>query len=91
MLFSCDDPREQRKPSAYPIQTIMHAFGLKEEDILVVDDLKIGYEMAKNAGVKMAFAGWGRQASPALCAEMAKLCDHSFHNVANLHKFLFEV
>ena len=91
MLFSCDAPREQRKPSAYPIQTIMHAFGLKEEDILVVDDLKIGYEMAKNAGVKMAFAGWGRQASPALCAEMAKLCDHSFHNVANLHKFLFEV
>ena len=91
MLFSCDDPREHRKPSAYPLQAIMAAYNLKPEDILVVDDLKIGCEMAKNAGVKMAFAGWGRQASPALCATMETICDYSFTDVAQLHKFLFEV
>lgn len=89
LVFCADDPREQRKPSTYPLETIMKTYDLSPADLLMVDDLPIGRDMAKAAGVKTAFAGWGRKNSPELCREMEESCDHSFYSGETLKKFLF--
>ncbi len=90
LVFSADDPREQRKPSTYPLETIMKTYDLSPADLLMVDDLPIGRDMAKAAGVETAFAGWGRKNSPELYAEMKESCDLAFDTTVELRNFLFE-
>ena len=90
MIFSSDDPREQRKPKPYPLQAIMEAYHLSPNQLLMVDDLKTGYDMASGAGVEIAFAGWSRLESPQVQAQMGALCNYSFHSTKDLEKFLFD-
>lgn len=90
LICSCDDPKEQRKPGVYPLQKIMQTYSLSPAQLLMVDDLKVGYEMASAAGVPIAFAGWSRRDFPAVRAEMTGLCDFSFDSTEDLKKFLFE-
>lgn len=90
MIFSCNDPKDQRKPNPYPLQTIMKTYGLNPSEVLMVDDLKTGYEMAAAAGVPIAFAAWSRLSNPDVMEQMEKLCDHSFHTTEDLHNFLFK-
>ena len=90
MIFSCDDPRNQRKPNPYPLEQIMRNYSLSPDQLLMVDDLPTGCQMASTAGVPAAFAAWSRQESPMLLDAMAKLCDFTFHTTENLRKFLFE-
>lgn len=49
---------ENRKPSPWAIYQILNKFNLKKDEVLVIDDLKPGYDMAKAAGVPFAAAGW---------------------------------
>lgn len=58
MIFGWEQPKEERKPSPVPIYKIMERYSLRREDILVIDDLKPGYDMARAAGVDFAAAGW---------------------------------
>ena len=51
-------PEEKRKPHAYPLDAIMEALGLSNRDLLMVDDLKLGLDMAKSRSVDFAWAGW---------------------------------
>ena len=90
MIFSCDDPREQRKPSPYPLHAIMKAKHLSADQLLVVDDLKTGYHMASAAGVEVAFAGWSRLDFPLVQKQMGALCNFSFLSTKELKKFLFD-
>lgn len=90
LIFSCDDPRECRKPNVYPLTQIMETYHLSPDDLLMVDDLKIGCQMAAEAGVDMAFAGWSRVDFPKVRAEMERICDHHFLSTKELEKFLFE-
>ena len=89
-IYGWDLPEALRKPSPYPIQDIMKRYGLKPEEILVVDDMKPGYQMASAAGVPIAFAAWSRQDHPTILKEMSSLCDFTFHSPQDLEKFLFE-
>ena len=68
----------------------MARYGLKPEQMLMVDDLKTGYHMASAAGVPMAFAAWSRQECPKVLAAMSELCDFSFHSPEALMEYLFE-
>ena len=68
----------------------METYHLAPEQLLMVDDLKTGYEMASGAGVPMAFAAWGRKESPKILEQMAALCDNTFFSPEELGKFLFE-
>ncbi len=90
LVFSCSDPKEQRKPSPYPLQKIMESYNLSPEDLLMVDDLKTGYDMSSAAGVKIAFAGWSRLECPDLSEQMGDLCDYSFRSTKELYDFLFK-
>lgn len=89
LIFSWEDPPEQRKPHPYPLEKIMGHYGLEPKDLLMVDDLKPGYYMARAAGVKFAFAGWERNNVPEILEFMKKYCDFSFKTTGELYQFLF--
>lgn len=58
IIFGFEQPHEELKPSPVPVYKIMERFGLKAEEILVIDDLKPGMDMALAAGTDFAAAGW---------------------------------
>lgn len=88
-IFGWDYPEQQRKPSTYPLEQIMKKYNLKPQELLVVDDMKPAWEMARNAGVPIAFAGWGRKDYPEIIQDMTALCNFSFLSVKQFEKFLF--
>ena len=55
-VYGWDYPEELRKPNPFPLLDIMEKFSLSPEELLVVDDMKLGCAMAKPLGVKVAFA-----------------------------------
>ena len=90
LVFSCDDPRDQRKPNPYPLEQIMARCSLSSSQLLMIDDLPTGPQMAAKAGVPSVFAAWSRQESPGLMEAMSELCDFTFHSTEDLRKFLFD-
>lgn len=90
-IYGWDLPEHQRKPSTYPLEQIMQKYHLTPEQLLVVDDLKPAYDMASNAGVKIAFAQWSKHDCPEIAALMNSLCDYSFDTPKDLEDFLFRV
>lgn len=89
-IFGWDLDPAHRKPSTYALETTMKKYGFSPSQLLVVDDMKPAVQMARNAGVEIAFAGWGRRELPDICADMHKLCDYSFYSTEDLEKFLFD-
>ena len=89
LIFSSDDPREKRKPSPWPLEQIMERYQLSPSDLLVVDDLKTGLEMAKAVQVPVAAALWCRQDAPEIIDYMTERCDFSFHTTKELYDWLF--
>ena len=88
-IYDCELPEKIRKPAPYPIFDIMKKRGFAPQDLLVVDDMKPGYDMAKAAGVEIAFAGWARKSFPGIYKEMKTLCDFTFDRTEELSAFLF--
>jgi len=89
IIYGWDYPEEQRKPNPYPLFKIMEKFHLNPSQLLVVDDMKPAWDMARAADVPIAFAGWGRANSPEITAFMTNLCDYSFSTTKDLQTFLF--
>ena len=87
MVFGWEYPAHQRKPKPYPLEQIMLKTGLNREDLLVVDDLKPGYDMAKACGIKFAAAGWAYNI-PKIEAFMRSNCDLYFRTVGELAEYL---
>ena len=88
LIFGWDLEPDKRKPSPYTVFEIEKRFGLKSKDLLVVDDLKPGYDMARAAGVAIAGAGWANDV-PQIESFMKENCDFYFKEVAQLYEFLF--
>jgi phosphoglycolate phosphatase/pyrophosphatase PpaX len=88
-IYSWDLPEQLRKPSPYPLQHIMETYHLSPTDLIVIDDMKPGVDMARAAGVKVGFAAWGRLDYPEIMAPMEQICDFTFRNTQELEKFLF--
>lgn len=59
MIFGWDEPEEMRKPSPGPLRAIMRELSLEPSELLMVDDLKPGKDMADACGVDFAAVGWG--------------------------------
>ena len=89
-IYGWDLPEHQRKPSPYPLEQIMSKYQLSPEQILVVDDLKPAWEMSRAAGVKVAFARWGKEDHKEIITQMEQLCDFSFQTPKALEQFLFD-
>ena len=58
LVYGWEQPKDRRKPSPWPLQEIMRQLSLQPKDLLVVDDLKPGLDMAQAAGVDFAAACW---------------------------------
>ena len=86
MVFGWEQPPEERKPSPVPLRRIMETYGLRPEELLVIDDLKPGLDMARAAGVPFAAAGWCfripenerymREHADRWCGTVAELAEH---------------
>ena len=88
-IFGWECPPAQRKPSTYALEHISREYGLKPEEMVVVDDLKPGYDMAKAYGAPFVGAGWSNDI-PEIRAFMQKNSDVYFTKVAQLAAYLFE-
>ena len=89
-IYGWDYPEHQRKPNPYPLEQIMKTYHLRPDQLLVIDDMKPAWEMAKKVHVPIAFAAWGRKEYPEISEEMRRLCEFSFDSTENLEKFLFD-
>ena len=58
LIFGWEQPVERRKPKPWPLEEIMRRYALKPSELLMIDDLKPGYDMARACGVDFAAAGW---------------------------------
>ena len=86
-VYGWGQPAEQRKPSPYPLFKIMKDFDLAPTDMLVIDDLKPGYDMAMKCGVDFAAAGWANDI-PEIESFMRSNCANYFKTVDELDSFL---
>ena len=88
-VYGWEIPPEKRKPMPFAMHEIMARFHLRPEEMLMLDDLKPGYDMARACGVPFAAAGWANDI-PEIEAFMRANCDLYFKTVPELHKYLFE-
>lgn len=88
IIYGWDIPKEMRKPSPGTLLDLMNKYDLKPEEILVVDDLKPGYDMAKAAGVDIAAAAWGHHVQ-GIVDFMKANCEYFCTDVEELKKILF--
>ena len=57
LIYGWDPDPERRKPAPWPIYQIERELGLRPEQLVVIDDLKPGKDMADRAGVDFIAAG----------------------------------
>lgn len=88
VIYGWDIPKEKRKPNPDTIFEIKEKYNLDSKDIIVVDDLKPGYDMARAAGVDFAAAGWAYDV-PEIEEFMRKHCDKYLKSVDELYTILF--
>jgi phosphoglycolate phosphatase/pyrophosphatase PpaX len=88
MIFGWECPPEQRKPNTYAMQVIADKYGLKPTDMVVVDDSKPGYDMARDFGAYFVGAGWSTDI-PEIREFMKKNSDVYLTRVEELKEFLF--
>ena len=88
LVFGWELPPEHRKPDPWALYQIMEQFSLLPEEILVIDDLKPGFDMAAACGVDFAGAGWSYDI-PFIEEFMRTNCRNYFKTVKELEAFLF--
>lgn len=89
-IYDYDLPLHHRKPAPFALEDIMAKYSLQPEEILVVDDMKLAWMMAKPLNVPVAFAAWSKPEFPELSKEMRNICDFSFDTTKDLERFLFD-
>lgn len=87
IIYGWEQPPERRKPNIWPVEQIISELNLERSDVLMVDDLKPGYDMAVNAGVDFAAAGWAHDV-PEIASFMENNCHNYFKNVKEFGEFL---
>jgi phosphoglycolate phosphatase/pyrophosphatase PpaX len=87
-IYGWDIPKENRKPSPFTVLDALERFSLKKEDVLVVDDLKPGFDMARGAGVSFAAAGWAYDVAE-IEGFMRAHCDFYLKSVSELRELIF--
>lgn len=88
-VYGWDAGDGKRKPDPYPVLDIAEKYSLEPSDIIVIDDLKHGYDMARNAGVAFGAALWAQPSR--LCRDfMEHNADICFYDTGALERYLFE-
>ncbi|MBR3474251.1 MAG: HAD hydrolase-like protein [Oscillospiraceae bacterium] len=87
LVFGWEQPPERRKPNPWPLEEILRRFALRPSEVLMIDDLKPGYDMARAVGVDFAAVGWANDI-PQIESFMRQNCRLYFKTVAELAAFL---
>ncbi len=87
LVFGWEQPLERRKPYPWPLEEILRRYDLAPSELLMIDDLKPGYDMAAACGVDFAAVGWANDI-PAIERFMRQNCRNYFKTVAELAAFL---
>lgn len=87
LVYGWDLDPALRKPHPYALYQIMRRFDLQPQDLLVIDDLKPGYDMAQAAGVPFAAAGWANDV-PSIETFMRSSSPLYFKTVSELASYL---
>ena len=87
-IFGWDSSPERRKPAPYALYELMREYKLDPCEILVVDDLKPGLDMARDAGVDFAASGWSYDI-PEIEHFMRENCKYYLKTVKELETLLF--
>ena len=90
LVFGWDPDRSKCKPSPYPLKEIMRITGCDPDDMLMVDDLKPGLDMAHACDVKFAACFWSYDIS-AIRIYMNDHADFCLNSVSELEHLLFPV
>lgn len=88
VIYGWDIAPEKRKPSPFTLLEIMEKHGIAPSEMLVVDDLKPGYDMARAASVPFAAAGWAYDV-PEIEGFMRANCDFYLKDTRELYELLF--
>lgn len=88
-IWGWEIAKEKRKPSPATMIELMEKTGLSAGEILVVDDSKPGYDMARAAGCDFAAALWAFDV-PEIENFMKENCGVHFKSTEELYSFLFE-
>ena len=87
-VYGWELPPDKRKPAPYALLEIMERFSLRAEEILVVDDLRFGFEMAECCGVPFAGAGWAYDV-PEIRDYMRGVSERFFTEPEELERYIF--
>ena len=86
-VFGWERPEHERKPHPFPLEEIMRRFDLAPSELLMIDDLKPGYDMARAVGVDFAAVGWANDIDP-IERFMRRNCSLYFKTVPELAAYL---
>ena len=88
LIFGWELAEDQRKPHPYPLEETMRRLSLPPDQLLMVDDLRPGCDMAKKCGIPFAGAGWSHD-TPEIEEYLRAHGDWYFKTVGELETFLF--
>lgn len=86
-IYGWELDREKRKPRPFALYDLMAKYGLSPDEMLVVDDLKPGLDMAHAAGVPFAAVGWAYRV-PELESYMKENAEFYLDTVKDLRTLL---
>ena len=86
-IYGCELPPDKCKPSTFSVDDVCKKEGIQPCEVLVVDDLRTGLEMARAAGAHFAAAGWS-QFVPEIESYMASNAEFYCKSVDELRKLL---
>lgn len=89
-VLGWEEGSEKQKPHPWPLEEIMRRYQLDPGDILMVDDLKPGFDMARAAGCDFAAALWAYE-DEGVRSVIEKGCTGgtALKNVNDLYTLLF--
>lgn len=88
-VYGWECPPALRKPNPWALEKIMETYRLKPTELLMLDDLKPGFDMAQAAGVPFAAAGWANDI-PEIERFLRGSCEHYFKRVEDFGHWLFD-
>lgn len=86
-VYGWERPERERKPYPFPLEDLMRRYALRPEEMLMIDDLKPGYDMARAVSVPFAAVGWANDI-PQIESFMRQNCKRYFKTVEELDAFL---
>ena len=87
LIYGWEEPPEHRKPNAWPLEQLLKTFSLDPSEVLMIDDLKPGYDMAAKVGVDFAAAGWANNVAE-IEGFMRQNCKLYFKTIQELSDYL---